>query len=105
MAISFNAAVSGMQAAITRQDVTAHNVANVTTPGYEQETPYQTDVSPQGTRISHIARTPNADPNVSNTDLAKETVAQKENSSSLQANLQVARTQDRMTGTLFDMFA
>jgi flagellar hook protein FlgE len=105
MAISFDASVSGMQAATLRQDVTANNVANVNTDGFEQTTAYQTDVLPQGTRISHLARTPNSPTAPSNTDLAKEITEQKINNAAFQADINVIKARDRMMGTILDMFA
>jgi flagellar hook protein FlgE len=105
MSDSLGASISGIQAAISRHDVTANNVANVNTPGYERITAYQTDVAPQGTRISHLARTPNANPATSNTDLALSAQEQKENKASLQANASVIKTKDRMIGDLLDIVA
>jgi flagellar hook protein FlgE len=105
MAISFDAPLSGMQAAITRQDVTANDVANVNTTGYEQTTPYQTELTPQGTRISRLARTPNSPEAPSNTDLVEETREQKINKAAFQADIAVIKAQDRMTGNLLDLFA
>jgi flagellar hook protein FlgE len=105
MAISFDASVSGMQAAALRQDVTANNVANINTPGFEQTTAYQTDVVPQGTRVSHLAKTPNSSSAASNTDLVKEVKEQKINKAAFQADLNVIKVKDRMMGTLLDMFA
>jgi flagellar basal body rod protein FlgC len=105
MALSFDPSISGAQATIARQNVAAQNVANLTTDGYEQMTPYQTDVVPGGTRISHVTRTPNSPGAPSNTDLAQAMVAQDEDKTSLQANLQVIKTKDRMLGDLMDIFA
>jgi flagellar hook protein FlgE len=105
MAISFDASVSGLQAATLRQDVTANNVANINTTGFEQSTAYQTDMMPQGTRISHIVKTPNSPSADSNTDLVKEVKEQKINKAAFQADLNVVKVKDRMMGTLLDMFA
>jgi len=54
MEISLNTAVSGMQVSLTRQDVTANNIANVQTQGYSQLNAQQTSVQPMGVRISAI---------------------------------------------------
>jgi flagellar hook protein FlgE len=97
MAISFDASVSGMQAATLRQDVTANNVANINTQGF--------DMLPQGTRVSHLVKTPNTPSGDSNTDLVKEVKEQKINKAAFQADLNVIKVQDRMMGTLLDMFA
>jgi len=105
MAISFDAPLSGMKTALLRQDVTAHDVANVNTPGFEQTTPYQTDMAPQGTRVSHLVRTPNSSKEPSNTDLAEEAKEQTINKAALQANVNVIKAKDKMMGNLLDMFA
>jgi len=105
MGISFDAPISGIQAAMFSQDVTANNVANVNTPGFEQSLPYQTDIATGGTRVSNLAKTPNPDKNTSNTDLVEQTKEQKINGAAVQADVAVIRTQDKMMGTLLDMFA
>lgn len=105
MAISFDASVSGLQAAMLRQDVTANNVANINTRGFEQASAYQTDMLSQGTGISHIIKTPNNPSADSNTDLVKEVKEQKINKAAFQADLNVIKVKDRMMGTLLDMFA
>lgn len=105
MAVSFDASVSGMQAATARLDVAANNVANVNTLGFAQSTASQVEVTPQGTRLANLVRTPNNPAAPSNTDLVKETKEQEINKDAYQADLKVIKTQDRMTGTLLDMFA
>lgn len=105
MNISASSSVSGMQAAITRQAVSSHDVANINTEGFGQYTPYQTDTSPSGTRTSYIRRESNSAEAPSNTDLATEAVEQKESLANLKANSTVMRVQDKMTGALLDIFA
>ena len=72
MPLSFDASVSGVKVATIRQAVSANNVANINTPGYKQANVHQTDVSPTGTRVAAISRTPNPNPDLSGTDLAEE---------------------------------
>jgi flagellar hook protein FlgE len=105
MNISSAASVSGMQAAITRQSVSAHDVANINTDGFGQYSAHQTDMKPAGTRVSHISRELNSSENPSNTDFATEAVEQKESLNDLKANTAVIKVQDRMTGALLDIFA
>jgi flagellar hook protein FlgE len=105
MNISSSAAISGVQASMFRQDVSANDIANINTPGYEQATPRQTETLPSGTRVSSLAKTPNAGNPLSSTDLATEAVEQKTNKATLSANLAVLKTQDRMTGELIDLIA
>jgi flagellar basal-body rod protein FlgC len=103
MDASFSDSISGMHTAITRHDITAHDIANVNTGGYEQRTPLQSDVSPRGVRISHIARTPNDRVDISNTDLAAESGEQIQNKNTLAANASVLKAKDSMIGDVIDL--
>lgn len=103
MNISLSSLISGIKAAITRHDVTAHDVANINTPGYEERVPHQVETKPAGTEISHISRTPNPSSETSNTDLAEETKEQIINKRALQANVQGIKTQDEMLGEVIDL--
>lgn len=105
MQVSFNAAVSGIKTAITREDVSANNVANINTRGFSQTDALQTDMSPAGVRISGLRRTLNTRSQDSNTDLAKEMVNQVVNKNDLTANVKVIQTQDKMMGALLDIIA
>ncbi|MBN1308413.1 MAG: hypothetical protein JXA18_10880 [Chitinispirillaceae bacterium] len=105
MNISSSAAISGVQTALFRHDVSANDVANSATPGYEQVTPQQVAMHPAGARVAHLARTPNDSVELSNTDLATEAIEQKENRVTLSANLSVIKAQDRMNGEILDLFA
>lgn len=105
MQVSFAAAVSGIQAVITRENVSANNVANITTPGFSQTDAIQTAMSPQGVQISALRKTPNPDPQASNTDLTKEMVNQVQNKNELAADVKVIQTQDKMMGSLLDIVA
>jgi flagellar hook protein FlgE len=103
MTITSPASVSAIQAAFFRQDVTAHNVANVNTDGYGQRIAYQTDQLPEGTRISHLAQTPNTPGAPSNTDLVQSSTEQLDNKTTVKANVNVIKAKDQMVGTLLDM--
>jgi flagellar hook protein FlgE len=103
MAISFEAPLSGIKAAITRENVAAHNVANVQTPGFAQYNVMQTDVVPTGTMVTGLSQTPNPNPATSNTDLAQTTVEQIISKDSLTANAAVVKVQDKMLGELLDL--
>jgi flagellar hook protein FlgE len=105
MNISSAASVSGMQAAIIRQSVSAHDIANINTEGFGQYTAHQTDIKPSGTRVSNISREPNSPGNPSNTELTTEAVEQKESLNNLKANSAVIKVQDKMMGALLDIFA
>lgn len=105
MRISLNTAISGVKAALTRQEVSANNVANMNTPGFEQKNAIQTDMKPQGTRIAAVTRTPNPDRATSNTDLAKEAVEIRQNKIEVEADARVIKVQDRMIKDTIDLFA
>jgi flagellar basal-body rod protein FlgC len=105
MSISSVASVSGMMAAQMRQTVSAHNVANVNTPGYQELAVRQSEIVSGGVQISSIARVPSDSPDFSGTDLTEEVVNQIGNKDSFAANARVLKVQDSMIGTLLDMKA
>ena len=105
METSFNASISGIKTSFTRQDITANDVANINTPGYEQSTPVQSELKTGGTEISSIIKTPNPSKEMSNTDLAEETVEQIRNKNTLSANVKVMKVQDEMLKNTIDLIA
>jgi flagellar hook protein FlgE len=105
MSLSFDASLSGVKAATIRQAVSANDIANINTPGYRQVNVYQTDASPDGTRIANLVRTPNSNPDLSGTDLVEEVKEQKISKNDFQANLKVIKVKDEMTKDLLDIFA
>jgi flagellar hook protein FlgE len=105
MEISLNTAVSGMQVSLTRQDVTANNIANVQTQGYSQLNAQQTSVQPMGVRISAITQTPNPNPGESGTDLAQQMTNMIVDKNTLAANAKVFKVQNQMIGDVIDLIA
>ncbi|MBD3317563.1 MAG: hypothetical protein GF344_17370 [Chitinivibrionales bacterium] len=105
MQVSSAASISAMKTSIRRHDITAHDVANINTPGFEERRPHQTDILPTGVRISSISRTLSADPRISNTELASETSEQIQNKHTMAANARAAHVKDRMVGEIIDLFA
>ena len=105
MNISSAAALSGLQATQLRTDVSANDIANISTPGYAQSTVNQTAMQPAGTQVAAITKTPNDSVTLSNTDLATEMVELNTNKNTQGANLAVLKAQDKMTGELIDLFA
>jgi flagellar hook protein FlgE len=105
MDVTLNTATSGMQAAIARQNVTAHNIANVVTPGFEQMNAQQAETPPAGVRITGYTRTSNPNPQASGTDLAQQMVDLKINNDDFAANTKVFKVQDRMIGEAIDLIA
>jgi flagellar hook-associated protein FlgK len=91
---------SGLQAAQLKMNTSAHNVANMQTPGFRAQT-VQEEAEPQlgGVRAT-TGRA--AQEGVA---LENETVDQMEATYSFSANLQVMKVQDRMMGSLIDLHA
>lgn len=115
---SIYSALSGIRASILRQDVSAHNVANVTTSGFNPLRTLQTEVPGGGTAASvdfpesetqPIQPGGNVDSALaaellqpSEVDLAQEMTQQILALRSLQANLPIIRAEDEMTRDLLD---
>ncbi len=103
MDISFSAPISGIKTSIRRQDIVAHDTANVNTKGFGEHYAVQTERRPQGTEIAHIGKTPNSDKEYSNTSIAEETKEQIQNKSTLSANIRVLKAKDEMLGEIIDL--
>lgn len=103
MVEGLSAAISGVQLSSLRMSVSAHDVANANTLGFEQSDLIQVESKP-GVAVGTIRRTPNPDSNSSGTDLAREfggemTMAQ----SGYNSSLKVLKVQDEMLGSLMDI--
>jgi len=94
--------VSALSASSLRMDISAHDVANVNTPGFSQSRPIQTSQKP-GTEISAIQKINSATPDFSATDLAEETVEQIKSEKDFAANAAVIKTQDEMYSEGIDL--
>ncbi|WP_294770745.1 flagellar basal body protein [uncultured Rhodoferax sp.] len=92
-------ALSGMQAAQTRLDTTAHNVANLATEGFKRQETQQTEQSGGG--VSATVRRAEMAGNALETDV----VTQLQAKHSFMANLAVFKTSDKMAGALLDVRA
>ena len=103
MDAGLSASLSGMRTHIARHDVTAHDVANVNTPGYEQQDVHQAETLPQGVEITNISRTPNRSGELSNTDLAEEAKEQIVNKHANAANAKTIKVKDKMIDDLLDL--
>ncbi len=103
MRIHSISSLTAMQSAVTRQDVTAHNVANVNTAGFDQSRVHQTDMVPRGTRISSIQKIPNRSGYHSGTDMVTQSVEQINAKSTMGFNAKMMKVQNRMTGELLDL--
>lgn len=91
-------AVSGVQAASTRLNVSAHNVANANTPDFRKQ------VVQQSQEAAGVVTTIGKAEEVG-VDLAAELVAQQAASYDFKANLRTLRTQEEMMGSLLDIKA
>jgi flagellar hook protein FlgE len=105
MDITSAAAVLGMQTSMARHDVTANNVANMNTPGFEQGRVVQAETQGGGVHIAAITHDLNTSPDQSNTDLAQAAVDQITDKNTNAANASVLKVKDRMLGDLLDLVA
>ena len=92
-------AVSGANAASTRLDVAAHNIANAQTPGFQRQVVHQQSQETAGV-VTTIGKSDEI-----GADLAADLSAQMEASYSYKANLKTIQTQDQMLGSILDVKA
>jgi len=96
------ASLSGLQVSAQRVAVSANNIANSQTPGYQtqrldQEDQVQGGVRPTALQSSQSIQATN------NVDLAAEAVDLKTSSLTYEANLKVFQVQNQMLGAVMDM--
>lgn len=91
--------LSGMQAAQTRLDASAHNVANQQTEGF-QPLEVQQSTQQDGGVNAQVERSTGAGPS-----LEDDVVAQLQAKNSFLANLNVFKTNDSMLGSLLNIRA
>lgn len=91
-------AVSGVQAASTRLNVAAHNIANDQTPNFKPQVVHQSQETAGVVTTIGKAEEIGA-------DLAAELVEQRAASYAYKANLRTIRTQEDMMGSLLDIKA
>lgn len=96
---SIDTALSGLQAAQTRLDVAANNVANAQTDGYRREQ-VVAQAQPQGGVAVQVERVPQP-----GADLVTDAVDQMAATYSWKANLQTLKTADAMVGDLLSIRA
>ncbi|GAA6118969.1 flagellar basal body protein [Acidovorax sp. FG27] len=90
-------ASSGLRAAQLRMETSAHNTANLNTPGFQRQTVSSEAVAGQGGVAAGIGRAAQAGVSVES-----EAVEQIAATYAFEASLQVLRTSDRMQGALLD---
>ena len=87
-------ASSGLQVAQLRLDASAHNVANMNTPGFKRQSVAQ-QAQPGGGVSAAVQTAPDA-----GTGLEQDAVEQLSATYAFKANLQTLKTADQMLGTL-----
>jgi flagellar hook protein FlgE len=93
--------LSGLRAAQTRLDTTAHNVASAQTPGFRRHAVQQTAVHERAGVQTQVVREDPAQ--AGDLDhLAEDLVEQRMALYSFAANLKTIETEDRMLGRLLD---
>jgi flagellar basal body rod protein FlgC len=90
-------AQSGMQAAQVQLQATAHNVANLATPGFRRQEVVQR-AEPEGGGVAASVTRSEAE----GASLEADVVAQLQAKNAFLANLAVFKTADRMAGALLD---
>lgn len=96
MASISSIALSGMRAAQTSLDASAHNVANLNTPGFRRQEVVQTEEKEGG--VSTTITQSSVEGPALETDL----VAQLQAKNAFLANLSVFKTSNQMAGALLD---
>lgn len=119
--MDLNISISGMSAAAQRLAVTAHNIADVNTPGYQAIQAQTVAARDGGVRLETVPRDASAaaaewpsrpvgidlrEPGLlpgSNVDLATEQINTLLDTQAYQANVNAFRAQDAMLGELLDL--
>ena len=91
--------ITAIRAASVRLAISAHNVANVNTPGYHA---MRAMIEEQPTQLGVTVRAEQTDQPV---DLGREMVDQLMTLRYAQANMKVMKVQDQLSGTLLNMWA
>lgn len=92
--------LSGMLAAQTRLDASAHNIANLSTAGFTRQEVRQSDAANGGTSTSLTSSSAGAGNN-----LEADMVAQLQSKNTYMANLSVFKANNEMMGTLVNIKA
>lgn len=91
--------LSGLQAASTRLDAAANNIANSQTPGFRRDVVAQQTQEQEGV-LTVVGKAQEVGP-----DLAADLVEQMQATYSYRANLRAIEAQNRMSGSLLDIQA
>lgn len=114
MSLSINSSTSGVRAAFTTLNVSAHNVANASTDGFKKQNVNLSEDANSGV-TAKISKSTEAGPSFtndsneivegSNVDLSEEAIAQINASHLLSANMAVIERTAEAQESLFDIFA
>ncbi len=113
MISAMNSALSGISAGLKRQDVSAHNIANLSTEGFEKNTVIQSEGSTGGV-VVHIEKSNTPGPEFpspdgrsvkgSNVNLAEELVNQSLAALTFSASLAALKATQQSEESLIDLF-
>ncbi|PPC81063.1 MAG: flagellar basal body rod protein [Methylotenera sp.] len=99
--MNVNAPLSGMNAAQTRLDVAANNIANLSTNNFTRKEVVQTDLPQAGTKVADVRNTGQAGSN-----LEADMVEQIKARNTYMTNLSVFKSNnDMLMGTIIDINA
>lgn len=117
----FSNSVSGIQAAFSKQEVSAHNLANLNTEGYKARRLQQSESTAGGVQTESIQTNDSPGPPIpgrrtpteqssnylegSNVKPSREVVSQMASEHSNAANVTALKTQNEMLGSLMDLQA
>jgi flagellar basal body rod protein FlgG len=96
MASISSIALSGMNAAQTQLNVSAHNVANLSTEGFKRQEAVQSEQTGGGVKTT-VTRSP-----AQGSSLEADMVSQLQAKNAFLANLAVFKTSNQMAGALLD---
>ncbi len=103
---TFSTSLSGIQTAFRRQEVSAHNLANLNTDGYRARRTHQEEDPTGGVQTTLRQAGQNEQPQQgSNVSPAREVVEQTASEHMNSANLAAVKTRDEMLGALMDLQA
>jgi flagellar basal-body rod protein FlgC len=103
MQINSNASLSALNAYADRSAVTANNVANVNTDGYQASQGNTVETATGGVKLEISSTGAQSTNGTNNVDITKETVDKITTEAAQAANVEVAKLQDQNLGTLLDL--
>jgi flagellar basal body rod protein FlgG len=101
---AISSALSSIQAAFSRLDNTANNIANLFTPGFQAGTAAQSS-GPDGVQVAFTKSSVPGAPQASNVDLPAAVVDLVSDQQSVAANVSTIRAQDEATKSVLDILA